>query len=213
MDATDIQPQPQAAPAAPQAPDPSQPPTDTPQEQAAGLPEPLLKLHPIQAMIAGTPPAVSMPIKEFSKLPEAKEIVENADALKEAGFGFYKSINGTQGVVFNSLHIHPQDIQAADKAGKLEQIAPPWNHVAHVISKAGALHPALARTGVPQGLATPTPPAPPQAGSGQLPQPEPASAAKKQATARLLALQPGAPTSGPAPGQGRLLNSILRPVV
>ncbi len=195
------------------APDPNQPPTGTPQEQAQGLPPALLKLHPIQAMIAGTPPAVSMPIKEFSKLPEAKEIVENSDALKEAGFNFYKSINGTQGVVYNSLHIHPQDIQNADKAGKLEQIAPPWNHVTHVISKAGLGHPALARSAVPQGLATPTPVAPPQAASGQMVKPEPASAAKKQATARLLALQPGAPTSGPAPGGGRLLNSILRPVV
>lgn len=214
MDASDVQPQaPAAAPAAAAAPNPSQPPIDTPQEQAEGLPEAILKLHPIQAMIAGTPAAVSMPIKEFSKLPEAEELVKNADALKSAGFNFYKSLSGTTGVIYNALHVHPQDIQNADKAGKLEQIAPPWNHVAHVISKAGLNHPALARTGVPQAMATPTPVAPPQAGSGLLPKPEPASAAKKQATARLLALQPGSPTSGPSPGSGRLLNSILKPVV
>jgi hypothetical protein len=212
MDASDVQPtQPQAGD--PSTPPVDTPPVDTPQEQAQGLPEDVLKLHPIQALIAGTPAAVSMPVKEFSKLPEAEALVKNADALKAAGFGFYRSLNHDTGVVFNALHVHPQDLQAADKAGKLESIAPPWNHVAHVISKAGLTHPALHSRGVPQSAATPTPVAPAQAGSGQLPKPEPASAAKKQATARLLALQPGNPTSGPAPGAGRLLNSILKPVV
>lgn len=194
-------------------PDPNTPPTDTPQEQAGSLPPELLKLHPIQALIAGTPAAVSMPVEAFKKTPEAEEIVKNAAQMKAAGFGFYRSLNHDTGVIFNMLHVHPQDIQAADKAGKLEQIAPPWNRVSHAISKAGTAHPALAGRGVPAAPATATPPAPPQAGGGQLPKPEPASAQTKTQTARLLALQPGAPTSGPAPGGGRLLNSILKPVV
>ena len=195
-----------------QQPDPVAPPTDTPQEQTEGLPPAVLKLHPIQALIAGTPPATSMPIEAFKKTPEAETIVKNGDALKQAGFGFYKSLNGHTGVIFNALHIHPQDIQAADKAGKLEQIAPPWNHVAHVISKSGSDHPALLSKGVPAGPATATPVPPPQSATGMV-APEPASAQTKTQTARLMALQPGAPTSGAAPGQGRLLNSILKQVV
>lgn len=192
--------------------DPNQPPTDTPQEQQQGLPPALLKLHPIQALIAGTPPATSMPIEAFKKTPEAEEIVKNADVLKQAGFFFYRSLNGSHGVIGNALHIHPADIQAADKAGKLEQIAPPWNHLEHVIGKSGTNHPALLGRGVPNAPASPTPVAPPQSATGMV-KPEPAKAQVKTQAARLLALQPGAPTSGPAPGQGRILNSILRPVV
>lgn len=195
------------------APDPNTPPTDTPQEQAAELPPALLKLHPIQALIAGTPPAVSAPISSFKHAEEAKTIVQRAPQMQEAGFGFYKSLNNETGAIYNALHIHPADLQAADKAGKLEQLAPPWNRVDHVISQSGKNHPALSRTAVPSALASPTPVAPPQAGSGMMPKPEPAAAQTRQATARLMALQPGAPTSGPAPGQGRLLNSILKPVV
>lgn len=211
MDASEVQPLPQPQAQAPA--DPQAPPTDTPQEQEAGLPADILKLHPIQALIAGTPPATSMPIKEFNRTDAAKDIVKHADALKAAGFGFYKSLNGDTGVIFNALHIHPQDIQAADKAGKLEQLAPPWNKVSHLISSSGINHPALSGKGIPPAPAAPSPVAPPQAGSGQLPQPEPASAQRATQTARLMALRPGAPTSGAAPGQGRLLNSILKPVI
>lgn len=199
---TDVQ------PAQPQA---QSNPIDTPEEQATALPPDVLKLHPIQALIAGTPAAVSMHVDAFKKTDEAKDIVKNADQLKEAGFGFYRSLNHTTGVIFNALHVHPEDLLAADKAGKLEQIAPPWNRVAHAVSKSGLGHPALSGKGVPQAPATATPPPPPQ--SGQMVAPEPASAQTKTQTARLMALQPGAPTSGPAPGQGRLLNSILKPVV
>lgn len=192
---------------------PQTPPVDTPQEQAGSLPPDVLKLHPIQAMIAGAPAAVSAPIASFKKSPEAEKIVKYAPQLQEAGFGFYKSLSGDLGVIFNSLHIHPQDLQNADKQGKLEQLAPPWNHVDHIISKSGINHPALSGKPVPGAPASPMPPPPPQAGSGLMPKPEPAGVAKKEATARLLALQPGAPTSGPVPGGGRLLNSILKPVV
>lgn len=208
MDASAIQPlqQPQSQG------DPNQPPTDTPQEQTQGLPPALLKLHPIQALIAGTPPAISMPIEAFKKTPEAEEIVKNADQLKRAGMFFYKSLSGDTGVIGNALHIHPADVQAADKAGKLTQLAPPWNHLEHVIGKSGLNHPALLSKGVPQAPASPTPIAPPQSATGMV-KPEPAKAQVKTQAARLLALQPGSPTSGPQPGGGRLINSILKPVI
>jgi len=193
-------------------PDPTQPPTDTPEEQQSGLPPEILKMHPIQALISGTPPAVSMPVEAFKKTPEAEDIVRHADQLKAAGFGFYRSLSGDTGVIFNALHIHPADIQAADKAGKLTQLAPPWSHVAHIVSSSGVNHPALSGKGVPAAPASPSPMAPPQSATGMV-KPEPAAAQTKTQSARLLALQPGAPTSGPQPGGGRLINSILKQVV
>jgi hypothetical protein len=98
----------------------------------------------------------------------------------------------------------------------------------HAVAKSGHNNPVLSRTHAPTGFASPTPKAPPQMGGqlapGQAPAPAamsspsgpqglPAGAQRSLAGARIKALQPGAPTSGPEPGAGRLLNQILRPVV
>jgi hypothetical protein len=131
-------------------------------------------------------------------------------------------MHGNTGVIFNALHIHPEDIQAADKAGKLQAIAPPWDVIDHAVAKSGHNNPVLTRTHAPAGFATPTPKAPPQMNlpPGASPAPaapigpsQPAGAQRALATARARAMQPGAPTSGPEPGAGRLLNQILKPVV
>ncbi len=206
---------PPAAPTPPPA--PSTPAAaQTSASEAPALPPALLKIPAMQALVAGVPPAVSTPIKEFGKREEAKEIVQNKDILTQAGFGFYRSLSGQIGVIFNQLYIHPDDIIAADKAGQLSQIAPPFDEVNHAVSKSGDKHPALGRTSVPQGPATPTMRAAPQLGAtlapGSVPPPPP-SVQKGLARARLQALNPGAPTSGPSPGAGRLLNQILKPVI
>jgi hypothetical protein len=200
-----------SASGAPPAAIPDETPTKT-------LPPALLKIHAMQALIAGNPAAVSAPLKDFGNREEAKIIRKHKDALTDAGFGFYRSLSGDLGVLFNSLHIHPQDLIAADKAGKLQQIAPSWDVVSHAVSKAGIHHPALKATGVPNGLATPTLQAPPQAtaamGSGESPVPAaPSSVQRKAMAARIGNIQPGAPTSGPFPGAGRILNQIYKPVV
>jgi len=198
--------------------------------EGQGLPPALIKMPVMQALTAGSPPAVSANIKEFAKNPDAKVLAANKDALLKAGFGFYRSLSGDIGVIFNQLHLHPEDIQAADKAGQLSRIAPPFNAVDHAISKAGTNHPAL-HAQTPGGPASRVSTAPPQFASGLAPagagpatgpsgppMPLPASGAppgvQQQAfRAKIAGLNPGAPTSGPAPGAGRLLNSIMRPAV
>lgn len=177
-------------------------------------------MGPIQALLAGNPPAVSGNLKNAEDREEVQKIREHKDALLKAGFAFYKSLSGQFGVLYNRLHIHGADIQAADKAGKLLQIAPLWDQVEHEVSKSGAKHPLLGLQGLPGGFAMPTPQAAPQAGSGLGPgvapaaiKQAPASAQRQLMAARTMNLQPGAPTSGPAPGQGRLMNQILKPVV
>jgi hypothetical protein len=161
------------------------------------------------------PMAVSDQIHSFEKKEVGELVKKHSDVLQQAGIGFYTSLSGKIGVMFNALHLHPQDLMAADKAGKLTQLAPDLDKVSHELSKAGKNHPILSSQGAPGAPALPTPVAAPQA--GQMPQaaPVPAQTAmnRKLMQARIAALSPGSPTSGPAPGQGRLLSSILKPVV
>lgn len=212
----------QQAPAAP--PDPTQtaqaapPAAPTAPTDAPKLPSELLKVHALQALMAGRPAAVSAPIKDFSHREEGHLIKKHKDALTQAGFGLYRSLSGDLGVIFNSLYIHPADLMAADKAGKLKQIAPSWDDVSHAVSKSGIHNPVLKAGGVPAGLANPTMQPAPQATAAMAPNSspvaqQPAGAQRKAMMARLANIQPGPPTSGAAPGAGRILNQILKPVV
>lgn len=184
--------------------------------EAPQLPPEVLKLHAVQGLIAGAPAAVSMDISNFAKTEDGKTLAKYAQQVQDAGLGFYKSMSGDTGAIFNGLFIHPQDLQAADKAGKLTSVAPPWTKVSHEISKAGENHPALAYKGPPGGPASATPQQPPQAATGAIQPagaPLPAQAQNKLLQARIAATLPAAPTGGAAPGSSRLLNSVLRPIV
>lgn len=214
-------------------PSPQVEPQDASQAATPKLSDKLLRIPAMQALFAGAPAALSAPAKDFtsSKRDEAKIIKDNLPALQAAGFGFYQSMSKRLGVIYNMLHIHLQDLQAADKMGKLQQLAPDFDQINHAISKSGAKNPVLHVRGVPNGFKTPSPQAPPQvtptlapAAGNALAAPlapspvstgpsAPAGTQRKLTNARLANLQPGAPTSGPSPGSGRLLNQILKPVV
>ena len=174
----------------------------------------MIKVPALQALLAGAPPAVSMTLKGSEDRDEVKMLAEHKDELLKAGFAFYRSMSGDLGVMYNSLRIHPQDLQAADKQGKLRALAPDFDLVNHEVAKMGLKHPIHFAT-PPTGLAAPTATTPPQAASGALPLTPPPAAAvqRKLAQARIMNLQPGAPTSGPEPGGGRLLNQVLKGVV
>ena len=200
----------------------------------------LLKMPAMQALFAGAPPALSAHVKDFTvkTRDEARVIKENLPALQQAGMGFYQSLSKQLGVIYNKLHIHEADLLAADKAGKLQQLAPPFDQINHAVGKSGMRNPVLAVSHVPKGFKMPaqiaapqlspqmapgtagqpiSPENPPQ-GAAPLPasggaQGAPSGVQRALAKARISALQPGAPTSGPSPGAGRLLNSILKPVV
>ncbi|HSX11617.1 MAG TPA: hypothetical protein VLF94_07885 [Chlamydiales bacterium] len=214
----------------PAAPSPAAPPPAAegaeygPQGAPETLPKELVRLPVMQALIAGAPPAVSANIKEFSTNPAAELIKKNANALKQAGMGFYRSIGGDMGVLFNQFKIHGADILAADKAGKLTLLAPPFDQVNHGIAKSGLNNPVLKKGAGPQSPAPASPtlvPPPqmaqagPQAPAAPPPMIKPATAGlQKQVMAvRAGGLVPKAPTAGPAPGAGRILNQILTPTV
>jgi hypothetical protein len=156
-----------------------------------------------------------MDISDFAKTADGKIIAKNGQSLQEAGLGFYKSMHGDTGAIYNQMYVHPQDLQAADKAGKLTQVAPPWHTVDHAISKSGGAHPALNSKGA-VGPAPATPMPPPQAATGAITppgKPLPAKAQNSLLQARIAATQPAAPTGGAVPGGSQLLNRVLKPVV
>lgn len=164
----------------------------------------------MQALFSGSPPAVSMDIKAVEQQPIGQLIAKHAKLLMESGMNFYRSRQGNLGAIFNQLYIQPQQIVDADQKGALTQVAPPLEEVQKAILSNPAENPVLSAQGPPGSPPSPPPnvgaaPAP-AGGGGAAPQPT-------VQTARRRNTQLGSPTSGPAPGSGRLLNAILKPVV
>ncbi len=230
--------------AAPEAPpvDPMAPPVDAmappvpeeaaPVEEGLEPPAALIKIPAFQALFAGSPPALSYDLENKSDREERKIAEDNAPYLSEAGFRTYKTMAGDRGVIYNALHIHPEDLAAADKAGKLNLIAPDFDAVNHAVSKSGDAHPMLhagdapltpaaarSRATAPQSASqqaladrisgAPTPLA---RGGGNV-APASSSAQRRVASARVSNMAPTAPTGGTAPGQGAILNAITKPIV
>jgi len=185
-------PEPAAAPA----------PEAAPKESPASdeLPDELLKEAPaLQLLLQGAPPATIAP--KDAEYPELKVVAKHLKDLGKAGFGVYPTADGANIVFFNGLYVTPEDVAAADKAGTLDQIAVPYDELR------GALG-AQDGTASASGAAS-APVTPPQAAGA----PPNASTENKLASARIKNTSVGAPTSGPVPGQGRILNNILKPVV
>ncbi len=182
---------------------PQHPAPDFAAEKAAGA-DPQPDEEPAQA--------AALPY-EILKRPIIKK---HKDLLQQAGFGFYKSLSGHFGVIYNSLYIHLQDIQAADKVGQLQHIAPPADAIHHAIGKSGLANPILRVNQPPGAPAQQRSTTPPQTASGLLPVPSQQATPgvqNKGQQARLTSLKAGGPLTGPSPGAGRLLNNILKPVV
>lgn len=187
---------------------PSQEPA--PKASKGGLPDELLQLPALQAIFAGEPPAISLPLKEFANRPEAKLLSDNKDGLLKAGLALYRSLQGDLGVIFNQFYISPEDVKAADQAGTLAEIAPPFDAVSQQVGQAGAENPVLKDRQMPGGFATASVKAPPQSGS-PISMPPPATPAQQQIVqARGDALQQQRPAD--RGGRGKLLDSVLRPV-
>lgn len=180
--------------------------------QTAGLPEELLQIPAIQALVAGSPPAVSGTISDFQKRPEGKLLAANKGPLMQAGMGFYRSLGGDLGVVFNQFYISGEELQAADKAGTLAQLAPSFESVNTSTQKAGLNNPSFNHKGPPGGFkSAPVPPVPQAATT--IPNEPPASLQRKAMAGKVMNAKPTGPLSAPAPGAGSLLRDILKPVV
>lgn len=154
----------------------------------------------------GSPPATVAP--KDAEFPELKTVSKHLKDLGAAGFGIYQTKDKSQVVFFNGLFITPDDVKAADKAGTLDKIAVPYADLRTALegggAEAGGAAPGPEAAGAPNVAAA----APAAPGA----QPD-ASVDARLNAARITNLNPGAPTSGPAPGSGRLLNNILKPAI
>ena len=177
------------------------PPASEPASDTASLPEDVLAIPAMHGLLHGAPPAIYSP-NTRRKDPELAIIAKNADPLLNAGFGFYKSKDGKFSVLFNTAYITEDQLKEADKAGNLTQVAAPFDQVKNSYDAA---------ISGPQGA--PGAPAPVAAGPQASAAPISAGAQDKITTARLKNLPYGSPTSGPAPGAGRVLNNILKNTV
>lgn len=192
--------------------------TETVEEAPAAsteLSDELLRIPAFQALIAGAPAAVSADLKALERMPEAKIIAQSKDALMGAGIGLYRSLDGARGAFFNQLFISPEEIKTADQAGTLTDLAPDFNQVNADIGKSGGANPVLTAGERPTGFKSSSGQSPMEASAdqtGPMPAPPRAGEQKAMANARAKNLQPGAPTSGSA-GAGRLLNSIMKPIL
>lgn len=182
-------------------------------EGGSGLPPEVLQIPAFQGLLAGEPAAISASLEDFQKRPEAKVIQSAIPFLQKAGIGTYRSLGGDLAVLFNQFYISGQELKQADQAGKLLEVAPAFDQVNQSISGLGAdAHPSLKERQVPGALKT-APANPPQSASPVSTPPPSAEKDIKAQQARMKNMQPGAPTSGPSPGAGRLLNNILKPVL
>jgi hypothetical protein len=165
-------------------------------DSEATIPDDVLAIPAMYGLLRGAPAAISVPIG--FKSPETALIGKHAQDLVNAGMGFYDSEDKSTRVMFNEAYVNAKQLADADKAGKLNQIVVPLEAVNAEVSgeEAGASGGASV---APVASAPGTPPA--------------ASAQRKLNTQRVKNLQLGSPTSGPAPGAGRILNNILKPTV
>ena len=211
IEAPVVEPLPSNTPAAPVV-EPTVPTQSAAPQQASEseLPEKILRVPAFQALFAGAPPAFSADIKKDAGRPGMELVVKNRDNLLKAGIGFYRSLKGDLGVLFNQMYVNGEAIKAADKAGKLLEIAPPFDAINAGIAKSGSANPVLGAV-TPTGAAGAPIPQPPQFNSGGAGLPD--AAQTKLSAARTKNMMPSSPTSGSLPGQGRVANAIFKQVV
>lgn len=162
------------------------------EEVSLDLPAEVLEIPAMHGLLHGAPPAVY--VEAGDKSPEVQTVAKNKDTLVEAGFGFYRSKDNTLTVLYNGVYVSPDTLKAADEAGKLTEVAVPFAQLRSDYENAVS-----GNTMPGQSVSSGTPPS--------------ARSQSKLTTARIKNLQPGSPTSGPSPGAGRIINSILQPAI
>jgi hypothetical protein len=178
---------------------PAAPPAES--EPTNTLPDEVLQIPTVYALLHGAPPAVYAP--KQAQDPAIDIIVKNAKPLQEAGFAFYQSKDGKNTVLFNTAYVSPESIKKTDSEGKLTKDIPSFEDLKTKVDSAISGNPPE------QGAALPSAPIA-SASSG----PPPSSRTQNTlATARVRNLQVGAPTSGPVPGGGRVLSNILKTTI
>lgn len=178
----------------------------------ASLPEELLQLPVMQALMAGQPGAVSDNVEQAQNTEFGLAVSKFGKEMQKAGFGFYLANDGQLGVIFNQLYVNPEDILAADNAGTIQELAPPVAQVEQGILSDPGANPVLGDV-APPGAAAPV-----RATGGSSGGAAAVPAASGPGNAALAAkrrqnVQTKGPTDSARPAAGKILNDILKPVV
>lgn len=160
-------------------------------EESSEVPAEILALPIVGSLLDGSTPAIYN--ESGAKSKEIDTVIKNGKSLKEIGIEFFHDPKAKLDLAYNTQYIDPAFVKAAAAKGKLKEIAESYTEVSARIN--AAIAPASV------GAA-------PMGGSTEMNLPN-----TPVTTARINNLQPGSPTSGPAPAQGRVLNSLLRPTI
>lgn len=171
----------------------------TPETNTGELPvDQIAELPPVRAVLEGKPAAIYA--DETVNSPLAHTIGKNFKKVGELGLALYRSPNKVV-VMFNPAVLDPSDLRAADRAGKLDDVA---------VSMAS-----FESTGAPKtpesapGAPEPVSGAPAPVSEGLTPR-----AQSKLAGKRITALMDDeAPSKRPVPGAGKILNGLLERAV
>lgn len=191
--------QPATAPAAP-----VEPTSPTEPEGEVEIPEEVLRIPTMNGLLQGKPAAVYAPNNK--KDPDIDLVLKNGQSLIDAGFAFYQAKSMPVNVLYNRLYLDDAALAQADEAGKLDEVAEPFDDVRASFDSLRKKAPTEGAPAAPQSAAmapAPVPAGPPPSGA-----PAPASVQNKLATARIANLEPDAPN-----GAGRILSAIQKPVV
>lgn len=158
----------------------------------------LAELPPVRALLEGNPGAIYAP--EGINTPLTQTIGQNFKKMGELGLALYRSPNKVM-VMFNPNVVDPDDLRAADKAGKLDTVAKP------LAAFEGEQAPVA-------GSAAPAAPSPVGAPVAPINEGLTPRAQSKLAGERLSALKDNpAPSKRPVPGAGRILNGLIERAV
>lgn len=163
-------------------------------EETSGVPEEILAMPVFKAILEGAPAALWT--NTGDKSAEAVEAVKAGKKLNDIGLFFYRDDPTKTDVLYNAQFISPELIKTAAKKGKLREVASNLAETVAAINGGGA--------------------GSPEAGGATLPasgMPSSVPVESPLNTARIGNLEPGSPTSGPSPGQGRVINSIQKQAI
>lgn len=202
------------------APAPSEPSTSkSPTDVFPNLPQEVKGVPLVEWLAVGEPPAVRIESGQY--FPELEPLGKHLPEVIKGGLDVYKAQSGDT-VFFNPLFISEQELQVADQEGTLPQAVPSYSELSgskpqqmtpekfdELLNQSEDLQIRLKELSTPgDEVEEPEPAAEPSA----IPQ-SPAMLQNNLAAQRARQLIPGAPTSGPSPGAGRLLSGILKKAI
>jgi hypothetical protein len=176
-------------------------------------PEEASSVPPVKEIVSGQIPGVYVPVAQAKDDPLWNLLKLNFPALGKLGLSVYKSADSSKVALFNPASV--PDIKSLDQQGQLDKTLSPLDQFSNEKIDLGALRSQGAPAAAPASGSTDlgvTPSAAP-APSMSAAAPAPAGAQNKLASSRLGALTLDQPTEGPKPGQGRIINGLLKRAV